>query len=105
MKTDEELRQNIMRRVWMVHTARLASHPALHFGGFVAVLLFLSSMVSFKNVALNTLLAAGNPASLLYFLTDAVATTETTVQAFSLIALFLLVVMARDIMHQTALPA
>lgn len=88
MKTDVEIRANIMGRVRRVHFLRTFANPALKVGAFVAALFLIFQSVSVGNVVSNAL-NISSISGFFNFTLHAITNTEPTVQALLVISLVL----------------
>lgn len=96
MDREQKLRASIMNRVYGVYVIRTLLAPHTRYAGLVIAAFVLTLSVSIKDVLLNAVSAAGSPSGFLYYVADALATTEILVQAFTLIMAVLLALMIRD---------
>jgi len=78
MKTEQELRKKIMRRVYGVYVLRQVTSPFLRAAVFGIALIALFQFVSVKNVLANALQTSGF-SGLTNFLYSAVISTEPSV--------------------------
>lgn len=97
MKSEEQIKNTIMRCVYGVYVLRLLQEPRTHFIGLGVALFVLGLSVSIKDIVFNMLAAARTPSGFLYYITDALVTTEFVVQVLAGLAAVLLVFAVRDI--------
>lgn len=95
MKTDHEIRKNIMRRVYITYFVRQATSPALRLGALGGALLVLTQIVSVRDVALNALGTSGL-SGFTSFLYSAMSTTEASVLVLTILAVGLVLWFAVD---------
>jgi hypothetical protein len=80
MKTDEQIRRHVMRRVYALYYARLLKKPATRLGAVGALGAVIASSVSVTSVAMNAF-AVGGLAQLATFIAVAFVGTSLVVQA------------------------
>lgn len=83
MKTDEQMRKYVMRRVYALYWLRELRKPAPRIALVGALMLGLASSVSIANVILNAL-TVGGIEGLVAFVVAAFVGTTATVQAMTL---------------------
>ena len=83
MKTDEQIRKVVMRRVRLIYYARQAAKPAPRIALLAGLSAGLASTVSVVNVALNALMVGG-VSQFATFVAVAFAGTTFAVQALTL---------------------
>ena len=85
MKTDHEIREKVMRRVYTIHFMRQATSPALRLGVLGGALLVLAQVVSVKDVVANAV-GTGGLSGFTSFLYSAFTTTEISVLVLTILA-------------------
>lgn len=82
MKTDEQIRKHVMRRVWAMYWARELKKPAPRIALLGALTIGLASSVSIANVVMNVPYVSGFSGMAAFFVTAFVSTTAA-VQAMT----------------------
>ena len=82
MKTDEQIRAHVMRRVYTMYWARELKKPAPRIALVGALVIGLASTVSVANVAVNALMVTG-AGDLVAFFVAAFLATSAAVQAMT----------------------
>lgn len=100
MKTDHEIRKNVMRRVYMMYWLRQVTSPALRLGVLGGALLVLAQVVSIKDVVANAFGTSGF-SGLTTFLYSAVTTTESSVLILTMLATALVLWFIADQIKKT----
>lgn len=89
MKTDYEIRKNIMRRVWMMYILRQVTSPALRGGALLGALFVLTQVVSVRDIVANALGTSGVQ-GLMNLAYSAITTTESGVLTLTILAVLLI---------------
>jgi hypothetical protein len=100
MKSEQELRRKIMRRVWGMYALRQLTSPRVRLALFGVALFVLLSSVSFTHVFQNILNTNSLPGFVNFWLV-AVAHTSAIVQIFGTLALMLMLWTLRDIFSRS----
>lgn len=96
MEAGSTLRGKVMRRIYVLYVMRVLSRPKTRLFGVSLAALVLFATVSIKDVFTNALSASSSLDGFLYYMLDALISTEALVRIVALIFGTLFILALRD---------